>query len=264
MNKTISVVIITKNEESNIADCLECVKWADEIIVIDSYSDDQTVSISLKYTSQVIQKQWPGMVGTQRNIGLDLANSDWLLFLDADERVTEELRDEILHLIKTDSSHGFAGGEIPRKNFFFGRWIRSSYPNYTRRFLKKGAGRYNEDPGKGFDTLLLDKGNIYSFKSPLLHFTGETLHQRLHKLDFDSGLQAGEKFRAGKKTGWKGLVLNPVHAFVRLYLFKGGFRDGIPGFIYACLHSFSTFMKYAKLWELSENTPQTGQGRPNT
>lgn len=201
------------------------------------------------------------MVGTQRNIGLDLASSQWLLFLDADERVTDELRDEILCLIRSDDRCKLAGGDIPRKNFFFGRWIRSSYPNYTRRFLKKGAGRYNEISGKGFDALVLDNNNVYKFKAPLLHLTGETLPQRLRKLDFDSGLQAGEKFRAGQKAGWKELMLNPLHAFIRLYLLKGGFRDGIPGFIYACLHSFSTFMKYAKLWELVENHSITSQER---
>lgn len=259
MSNNITVVIITKNEEHNIADCLKCVEWADEIIVIDSYSDDKTVPIALKYTPKVVQKVWPGMVGTQRNIGLDLANSEWLLFLDADERVTAQLQDEILRIINSDNAHNLVGGDIPRKNFFFGRWIRSSYPNYTRRFLRKGFGRYNEIPGKGFDTLILDKDNIHRFESPLLHLTGETLSQRLRKLDFDSGLQAGEKFKAGQKAGWKELVLNPVHAFVRLYLFKGGVRDGIPGFIYACLHAFSTFMKYAKLWELSTLPPQTGQ-----
>lgn len=259
MSKDVTVVIITKNEEKNIADCLDCVGWANEIIVIDSYSDDQTVPIALKYTSQVIQNTWPGMVGTQRNIGLDLASSDWVLFLDADERVTEQLRDEIMHIISSDSARAIVGGDIPRKNFFFGRWIRSSYPNYTRRFLKKGAGRYNEIPGNGFDALILDSGTVHSFKAPLLHLTGETLPQRLRKLDFDSGLQAGEKFRAGQKAGWKQLLINPSHTFVRLYLFKGGFRDGIPGFIYACLHAFSTFMKYAKLWELSMAPPQCDQ-----
>jgi (heptosyl)LPS beta-1,4-glucosyltransferase len=252
MKLPVSVIIITKNEEKNIAACLECVSWADDIIVIDSFSDDQTVPIALQYTSRVIQRSWPGMVGTQRNIGLELAAHDWLLFLDADERVTEALRDEICRLIKSDDADIFGGGEIPRKNFFFGRWIRSSYPNYTRRFLKRGKGRYNEIPGKGFDALVVDQGDIHRFRHPLLHFTGETLAQRVRKLDFDSGLQAGEKFRAGQRAGWKELLLNPAHAFMRLYLFKGGIRDGIPGFIYACLHSFSTFMKYAKLWELTD------------
>lgn len=250
MKSSISVIVITKNEEQNIAACLDCVTWADEIIVIDSFSDDQTVPIARQYTSQVIQKAWPGMVGTQRNVGLDLAQSEWLLFLDADERVTDELRDEILHLISSDNPQP-VGGDVPRKNFFFGRWIRSSYPNYTRRFLKKGAGRYNDDPGKGFDALVLGSGTVHKFKAPLLHLTGESLQQRVRKLDFDSSLQANEKFRAGQHAGWKEVILNPLHAFIRLYLLKGGFRDGIRGFIYACLQSFSTFMKYAKLWELA-------------
>lgn len=256
MKNSVTVIVITKNEEKNIAACLDCVTWADEIIVIDSFSDDRTVQIAREYTSTVIQTAWPGMVGTQRNVGLDIAQSEWLLFLDADERVTDELRNEIIALINTDNSH-VVGGDIPRKNFFFGQWIRSSYPNYTRRFLKKGAGSYNEDPGKGFDAMMLDSGIIHRFKAPLLHLTGESLQLRVRKLDFDSTLQAGEKFRAGQKAGWKEVVLNPLHAFVRLYVLKGGFRDGIRGFIYACLQSFSTFMKYAKLWELTEDSRHT-------
>lgn len=245
----ISVVIITKNEEKNIAPCLESVCWANEIIVIDSFSTDQTVAIARTFTDKVYQYEWPGMVGTQRNIGLDLSSSPWVLFLDADERVTDKLKAELLEVVISTETSSLGAGEIPRKNYFFGQWLKCSYPNYTRRFLKKGAGRYNERPGFGFDSLLVNNGSIHRFRNPLEHLTSETLAQRIKKIDFDSSLQASEKFRAGKTANFCHLLFNPLMNFVRIYFFKKGVFEGIPGFLYAGLASFNTFLKYAKLWE---------------
>jgi glycosyltransferase involved in cell wall biosynthesis len=245
----LSVVVITLNEERNIGDCLRSVAWADEIIVVDSFSTDETVAIAREFTPRVVRNKWPGMVGPQRNVGLDLARSKWVLFLDADERVTDPLREEIGRVIRKTGSDSLAGGKIPRKNYFFGKWIRASYPDYTSRFLRRGAGRYNEIPGRGFDTLEFSGPGVCLFENPLIHLTGETLAQRVGKLDFDSALQADEKFRAGKKIGGVGLFFHPAIAFLRVYFLKRGFLDGIRGFIYACLVSFNTFMKYAKLWE---------------
>ncbi len=245
----ISVVVITLNEEKNIDDCLRSVRWADEIIVVDSFSTDTTVSLARNYTSHVIQRRWPGMVGIQRNEGLEMAASEWVLFLDADERVTEDLRAELEALVGREGAGRFSGGRIPRKNYFFGKWLRCSYPDYTSRFLRKGAGRYNEIPGRGFDTMVFSSGDVYDFRHPLVHMTGETLAQRIRKLDFDSGLQADEKFSAGKTVGGFGLLLHPAVAFLRTYILKKGLLDGTPGFIYSCLAAFNTFMKYARLWE---------------
>ncbi len=245
----ISVVLITKNEEKNVAPCLESVRWADELIVIDSFSTDQTVEISRKFTDKVFQHEWPGMVGTQRNVGLGIAVSQWVLFLDADERVTDDLKDEILGFIHSPLAETYAAGEIPRKNYFFGKWLECSYPNYTRRLLKKGAGHYNEQPGLGFDSMLVDRGSIYRFHTPLEHLTSETLAQRCKKIDFDSSLQADEKFRAGKSASFVNIAINPFTNFIKVYFVKKGICEGVPGFLYAVLTSFSTFLKYAKLWE---------------
>jgi len=245
----ISVVIITLNEARNIEDCLRSVEWVDEIIVVDSFSTDDTVAIARKYTPHVVQHPWPGMVGPQRNHGLDMARSRWVLFLDADERVTDDLRSELLRVMGSEEAERIAGGKIPRRNFFFGKWIRCSYPDYTSRFLRRGAGRYNEVPGRGFDTMEFSGGAIRLFRNPLLHLTGESLAQRVRKLDFDSGLQADEKYRAGERIGIVGLFLHTAVAFFRVYFLKRGILDGTRGFIYACLASFNTFMKYAKLWE---------------
>lgn len=249
MGTGISVVVITKNEEKNICDCLESVKWADEIIVVDSYSEDATVELSRRFTDLVVQKEWPGMVGTQRNVGLELATSEWILFLDADERVTPELKDELVALASSPKGGGHAGARLPRKNFFLGKWLRCSYPDYTARFLRRGGGRYNEVAGGGFDTMLFAPLPVAKLKQPLLHFTGETLAQRVKKLDFDSTLQAEEKYRAGKRAGAAGMALHSLLAFIKFYVLKRGFLDGTDGLIYAAFASFSTFVKYAKLWE---------------
>lgn len=248
MANGISVVIITKNEERNIAACLESVAWANDLIVVDSYSDDATVEIALRYTERVVQREWPGMVGPQRNVGLDMAREEWVLFLDADERVTEELRDELLSLVRSEKAHSIAAAAIPRKNYFFGKWLRSSYPDYTSRFLRREAGSYNDIPGRGFDTLLA-KGNIVRLKEPLIHLTGESLSQRVRKLDFDSSLQAEEKFLAGKRSGGTAILLHALFAFCRVYFLKKSLLEGTRGLVYAALAAFNTFLKYSKLWE---------------
>jgi glycosyltransferase involved in cell wall biosynthesis len=245
----ISVVVITLNEAKNIGDCLDAVRWADELVVVDSFSTDETVAIARERGARIIQNQWPGMVGTQRNVGLDAVSGDWVLFLDADERVTPALREELL---RTAAGGEVIGGRIPRRNFFFGRWLRCTWPDLTSRFVRKGCGRYNEEAGKGFDAMIFGEGAVRDLRCPLDHLTGETLTQRLRKLDFDSSLQAGEKFRAGRSATFAGLVISPPLAFVRTYLLKRGFRDGWAGFVFSWLYAFNTFMKYAKLWELRD------------
>lgn len=248
MGSGICVVVITLNEEKNIADCLDAVRWADEVVVVDSFSADATVSIARARGARLIQARWPGMVGTQRNVGLDAVSGEWVLFLDADERVTPALRDELQRMAASGGS--FIGGRIPRRNFFFGRWLRCTWPDLTSRFVKRGHGRYNEVAGKGFDAMVFGAGAVRDLLHPLDHLTGETLTQRMRKLDFDSSLQAGEKFRAGQSANFANLVISAPVAFVRTYFLKRGFLDGYAGFIFSCLAAFNTFMKYAKLWEL--------------
>jgi glycosyltransferase involved in cell wall biosynthesis len=244
----LSVVVITLNEERNIGDCLDAVAWADERLVVDSFSTDATVEIARAKGARVVQRKWPGMVGTQRNVGLDETAGDWILFLDADERVTPALRDELLAIAAAGG--GVAGGRIPRRNWFFGRWLRCTWPDRTSRLLRRGGGRYNEEAGRGFDAMLFGAGTVLDLRNPLEHLTGETLAQRLRKLDFDTTLQAEEKFRAGRRATAVNLVLSPAFAFARTWILKRGFLDGWAGFVFAWLAAFNTFMKYAKLWEL--------------
>jgi glycosyltransferase involved in cell wall biosynthesis len=223
--------------------------WARELVVIDSFSDDATVALARTRTNHVIQRSWPGMVGPQRNAGLDQTTSDWVLFLDADERITPELQAEISAFLDSPEAGVVAAVAIPRRNYFFGRWLRCSYPDYTWRLLRRNSGsRYNEIPGRGFDSLVAN-GPVIRFRQPMTHLTGETIAMRIRKIDFDSSLQADEKFLAGHHASLTSMVTKPVLAFLKIYFLKRGIFDGAHGFIFAVLASFNTFAKYAKLWE---------------
>jgi len=258
MSNSLSVVVITKNEEENIVACLDSVRWANERIVIDSFSTDATVTLAESRAERVIQRPWPGMVGPQRNAGLDLATGDWVLFLDADERVTPELQAELSAFLASPQAGEIAATAIPRRNYFFGRWLRCSYPDYTMRLLRRNSGsRYNETPGRGFDTLLV-QGPTIRMQQPMVHLTGETIAVRIRKLDFDSSLQADEKFLAGQKATLATLITKPFFAFVRIYFLKRGIFEGVRGLLFAALASFNTFAKYAKLWEKNAGSRPPG------
>ena len=261
MNTSLSIVVITKNEEKHILACLDSVAWAQELIVVDSFSDDATVALAKTRTDHVIQRQWPGMVGPQRNAGLDLATGDWVLFLDADERVTPELHVELLAFIQRPDAGGIAAVAIPRRNYFFGRWLRSSYPDYTVRLLRRDSGsRFNEVPGRGFDSLIAN-GPVIRFGRPLEHLTSETIAVRIRKIDFDSGMQADEKHRSGQQASLAALTVKPLMAFMKIYFLKRAILDGVRGLIYAVMAAFSTFAKYAKLWEIDAGSEQPRQTR---
>jgi glycosyltransferase involved in cell wall biosynthesis len=142
---SIAAVVITKDEERNIGPCLESLRWTDEIIVVDACSGDRTVEIARQYTDRLFVRAWPGF-GPQKNFGIDKTNADWVLVVDADERVTEPLQKEILALLRTGPPADVAGFEIPRRNYFYGKWIRGGgiYPDYQLRLFRRSAGRYDD------------------------------------------------------------------------------------------------------------------------
>lgn len=248
----ISAVLITKNEERNVRDCLDSLRWCDEIVVVDSASTDRTVAICREYTGKVIVREWQGMCGRQRNIGLDAATGDWVLMIDADERIPHPLREELLALARDPGP--WAGASIPRRNFFFGRWLRHGgcYPDPQMRFFRRARCRYNEETGKGFDTPLL-QGEPKPLRNAMLHYTGLTVSDRIRKTDFDSNLQAAEKFSKAGPVGMPDLLFRPMAAFLKVYVSKQGFRDGVEGFIYAVLSAFHNFAKYAKIREMQRS-----------
>jgi len=248
---TLSAVIITYNEERNIRDCLESIKWVDEIVVVDAYSSDRTVEIAREYTDKVYRHPWLGY-GGQKNFGINQATSDWVLIVDADERVTEELRHEIQATLQSPDEEA-VGYEIPRKNYFHGQWMRwaGQYPDYQLRLFKRTYGRY--DRRRIHEHLILT-GEKKFLKKPLEHFSYQSISDYLRRLNVYTTLGAEEKFQI-KKTiqQYYDLVIRPVSTFIKFYILKQGIREGIRGFILSILASFHTFMKYAKLWEIIHN-----------
>ncbi|OIP39279.1 hypothetical protein AUJ95_05745 [Candidatus Desantisbacteria bacterium CG2_30_40_21] len=240
----ISVIIITHNEEKNILACLSSVKWADEIVVVDAFSTDNTKKLAEEFGAKVFQVKWQGY-GKQKNYALSLANGDWILSLDADERITPELAEEIQTVMPHSQMDGY---QISRKAYFLGKWIRHSgwYPDYCLRLFRKDKARFVEKPVHEFVEL---DGKMDQLKGVLLHYTDTCLEHYLHKLCCYTTLAADELAAKNKKASLGDIIIRPSFIFVKMYVLKKGWMDGMHGFILAVLSSFYVFVKYAKLWE---------------
>ena len=246
----VSVCIITFNEEENIRDCLESLKWVEEIVVIDSLSQDNTVAICREYTDKVFQKEWQGHV-KQKNYSLAHATNEWVLCLDADERISPELKEEIESCFAEDDK-GCEGYLFPRHSYYLGRWINHGgwYPDYKLRLFKKSKGKWGgKDP---HDKVILNGGTM-RLKAELLHFVYKNLSHQLQTVDNFSTITAGILESESEKFSLLKLLFRPPIRFFEMYVIKRGFMDGLPGFIIASSSSFYIFLKYAKLWELGKH-----------
>ncbi|MDI6782173.1 MAG: glycosyltransferase family 2 protein [bacterium] len=241
---SVSVIIITHNEEKNILACLESVKWADEIVVVDAFSLDNTKKLAEGFGAKVFQREWPGY-GRQKNYALSKASMDWILSLDADERITPELAEEIQEMIQNPAIDGY---QICRKAYFLGKWIRHSgwYPDYCLRLFRKGKAVFAEKPVHEYVEL---DGRMGRLKGAMLHYTDNDLNHYLAKLQSYTTLAADELVARGKKASIVDLITRPMFIFLKMYILKKGFLDGMHGFILAILSSFYVFVKYAKVWE---------------
>lgn len=242
----VSVAIITKNEESNIGDALESVRDFDDIVVVDAFSDDRTVGICRNYTDRIYQHEWPGF-SRQKQRAVDYARNEWVLILDADERVTPELKTEMISGIAGGLYHGF---HIPRKNFFLGKWIRHSgwWPDYTLRLFRKDTAYV--EPREVHEKVIVS-GAAGRLKSPLIHYTYRTLGDYMEKMESYTTLSVEEILRQKGRPSPLSLLVNPLAAFVKMYFLRQGFRDGIRGLMLAVLYAFQAFLKYAKALEKS-------------
>ncbi|MGB9664624.1 MAG: glycosyltransferase family 2 protein [Ignavibacteria bacterium] len=248
MREKLSVIIITKNEEKNLVDCLESVKWADEIIIVDAFSSDSTVEIAKKYTSKVFQKEWIGFAD-QKNYALNLASNEWILSLDADERVSESLKTKLVNLLSDLSElNEFSGYRIKRDNYFLGKKINSCGWNkdYQIRFFKKSVTKLtNRLVHEGFEV----SGSIGIIKEPILHLSYKSFKEALEKINHYSTLEALEKssrYRANIFT----IILYPIIYFIQHFIFRYGFIDGIYGFFVSLLHAWTKLLVQLKIWEL--------------
>jgi len=247
--KKISVIIITQNEEKNIRDCLESVKWADEIIVVDAKSSDGTVSICREFTDNIFEREWPGFAA-QKQFALDQAKHFWVLSIDADERVTSELQQDIRKiLVEEENQHD--GYYIPRLSYFLGKKIKHSgwYPGYQLRLFKREKTRVSQS--RVHEGFLVD-GKIGYLLNNLLHFTHPSVEESLKRMNRYSSLEALDRFerKKKKKVRWYHFLLHPFSAFMRQFFVHQGYRDGIQGFILALISGTVKMALYMKLWEL--------------
>ncbi len=245
----ISAFIVCCNEERNIRRCLESVRWCDEILVIDSGSTDQTLEICREYTQRIFERPWPGFVA-QKQFGLEQCRGEWILNLDADEEVSPELRDEILRAIEPPHSDGLNGFQLSRVVFYLNRWWRKGgwYPEYRLRLCRRAATTWGgKDPHEKATVV----GRTKRLKGELRHYTYSDMGHQIRSLNNYSSTAARSMFENGKKASMIKLLFNPPARFLKFYLVKRGFREGLPGLIVALLESYYVFMKYAKLWELS-------------
>lgn len=243
----LSVTIITLNEEKNLRKCLESVAFADEVIISDSESQDRTLSIAREFTDKVFQEPWQGFA-RQKNLAQEKAQGPWILNIDADERVTPELKEEILSVIQKDPP--YAGFKIPRKNFFCGQWIRHGgwYPNYQLRLYQKEAGSFAL---REVHEQVVVKGRVGTLKAPLEHYTYDSISDYLKRMDRYSDLSARQYLQEGKKVSWPEILFRTKYTFFRMWILQKGFLDGAKGLVLAVLYSYYTFVKYAKLKEIS-------------
>src|SRR5574337_200995 len=247
----VSAIIITFNEERNLGPCLDSLRWVDEIIVVDAGSDDGTVDVARAAGALVWSRDWTGF-GAQKNFAFDQARGEWLLVVDADERVSAALADEIFALQQAGRPPVHTAYDVPRQNYFFGRWLRwgGAYPDRQIRLIRRGKGRYNDLPLH--EHLLVD-GTVGHLSGHLIHEACRTVADRLAKLDRYSDSVAIDTLKKCTRVGWRDLAFRPGIAFVKLYILKQGFRDGLHGLVYAWLASLYTFARYVKAWELSRH-----------
>jgi len=249
----ISATVIAFNEEKNISGCLDSLDFVDEIIVVDSGSTDRTPDICQSHPKvRFIRKQWLGY-GRQKNFAAIQAKNDWILNLDADERVTPDLRQSILNAdVRT-----FSAARMARENYFGDKWIRNCgwYPDYNLRFYNRSKCSFSER--EVHETLEHD-GQIATLNGNLRHFTYTDISDYLKRMDRYSSLAASEMFKSGKNAGFAILLVKPAATFIKMYIIRKGYRDGMIGLVISGLYAQYTFCKYAKLIELHSQEENRG------
>jgi len=235
----LSVIIITKDEADNIRACIESVPWADEIIVVDSGSKDGTVEICRELGARVHEHEWPGF-GIQKNRALSYATHEWVLSIDADERVTTELQSQIKNAIEKFSVDGYY---VPRLSQFCGQFIRHSgwYPDYVLRLFRRTKGRFSDD--MVHERVIL-AGSTERLASPLLHYSYLSKTDVQRKSEQYAKAGAMQMFKNGKSASPIDGPLRATWAFVRTFCFRLGFLDGFSGFNIALMNARTTYMKY--------------------
>ena len=246
----LSAVVIARNEESAIGACLDSLAWCSEIVVVDSGSVDRTREIAAARGAKVVDHQWEGY-GRQKNFAVRQASHDWVLCVDADETVGTELRASIEQTLARPE---FVAYEMARCNRFMGTWLRhgEGYPDWIVRLFDRRAANWSDDP---VHEKVVTHGAIGRLSGDLLHESAESLHTYLEKQNLYTTLQAQTLHRDGVRASTVKLIASPLFRFLKFYVLRGGFLDGIPGLVHVsigCFNSFSKTAKLAALWRESE------------
>jgi len=240
----ISAVIICYNEEKNIEDCIKSILWADEIILVDGFSEDKTIETASKYNVKIFTNKWEGYA-KQRDFALSKCTHNWVFSIDADERCSVELEFEIKEIMNKNLS--VYGYKIPRQSFFLGKWVRHCgwYPAYQLRFFNKKHILISD---KLVHESYITDGETGILNNDIIHFTVQSLKDYTSRINHYSTLQALEK--KDKKVTFFGIFLRPVVAFLHHYIFKGGFLDGITGLMVVQFHVITRMLTYMKIREI--------------
>lgn len=246
----VSVTIITKNEAAHIEACLASVAWADDILVVDSHSTDDTVARASRAGARVILRDWPGYAA-QKNFAASEARHDWILSIDADERVTPDLAREIQALNPPEAQSGY---RVPRVTWHLGRWWKTTdwYPDFQLRLYDRRRARWTVR--KVHESVEAD-GPVGTLTHDLQHYAYRDISHHLATMDRYTTLAADEMFEAGRRAGLVDLALHPPAAFLRNYVLRRGCLDGTAGLIVSAMNAHYVFLKFAKLWARSHQPP---------
>ncbi len=248
----LTATVICKDEADKIRGCLESVRFCDEVLVVDSGSTDGTVEIARELADRVIERGWPGYVA-QQNFAKDQARGEWVLSIDADERVTPELAREIREVLSGPCPHD--AFRITRHVHYLGRWIDHSgwYPEHRVRLFRRERGRW-EGVDPHYDVVV--EGSVGTLGGEILHYTYDDLADHVRTLNRFSSILAREHHRRGRRFSWVSLLARPPLEFLKKYVLRRGFLDGPQGFYLASLSAFYVFLKLAKLWEIERVGPE--------
>lgn len=259
MKQTISIVVSAYNEEATIERCLSSVSFADEIIVVDNTSSDDTARVAKKFTDKIFKRPNNLMLNINKNYGFEKATSDWILNLDADEEIPGSLMKEIVSLIQSNPEQN--GFWIKRKNFSFGKWIQHGlwWPDKQIRLFRRSKGKF---PCVHIHEYIKVEGNVGELNEPYNHYNYDSVHQYLTKIDRASTSEALSLKDMHYESAWYDAIRFPCSDFLKIYFAQKGYKDGLHGLVLALFQAFYSFCVFAKVWEMKgfpqrDVTPKT-------
>lgn len=263
----VSVVIATKNEEKNLPELLETIKWADEIVIVDMFSSDRTVEIAARYTDRIYQhdseretgSKVPEPIAVNKNLGFEKATGDWILELDADERPSPGLVGEIKAVLGAEDVP-YDGFVIPRDTYYFGQRIRYGGWQHDEhlRFCRKGAVRWDE---RVVHQPYIFSGRPGRLRNSILHYNSDTLADFVRKMDFYTSQEAEFHYRSGQPFRLRNLLIGTPRQFLKRYVLLQGYRDGLAGLMMCGAYTCYSFFLHAKLWEFWQHSKSSDDGR---